>query len=244
MGTVMRADMLRRLAARALENGGRLIGPITVEWDCAKQCESPIPREFSASDDEDRPRNSGHGFRVLLFVPCRNCSKCLWIRSQDWATRASIEVLRANRTWFGTMTLSPEMHYQMFLQAKYAALKRSIILDREPDGVQFVWRVKAINKEITLWQKRIRKNSGATLRFLNVAERHKSGMPHFHCLIHERNGAVRWSELNGQWKLGFSKFKLVDDEKKAPMYVCKYLSKSKEARVRASLRYGKSALDA
>jgi len=46
--------------------------------------------------------------------------------------------------------------------------------------------------------------------------------------------------LRRQWTLGFSKFNLVDEkDPRAAHYVCKYLSKTAEARVRASLQYGR-----
>ena len=43
--------------------------------------------------------------------------------------------------------------------------------------------------EITKYFKRIRKNSDAPLRYILVQEQHKSGLPHFHALIHERDAA-------------------------------------------------------
>ena len=101
-----------------------------------------------------------------------------------------------------------------------------------------MWR---IGRQFTLGFKRLRKNTGASIRFVLVAERHKSGAPHFHALIHEAVGSppVRYADLyRDLWSLGFSKYKLA--EKGHASYVTKYLTKSSEARVRASLRYGQT----
>lgn len=94
-------------------------------------------------------------------------------------------------------------------------------------------------RELTLYLKRLRKNTGAMLRYLLVQEQHKSGLPHFHALIHEVNPLtpLRHAALTSQWKLGYTKFKLCEGPRTA-WYVAKYLAKAVDNRVRASLRYG------
>ena len=96
-----------------------------------------------------------------------------------------------------------------------------------------------VGREVTRYLKRVRKESGARVRYLLVAERHKSGQPHLHIMVHEadQERPVRYATLANQWKLGFVHFKLAQDTKTAA-YVCKYISKALLARVRASLRYG------
>jgi hypothetical protein len=97
------------------------------------------------------------------------------------------------------------------------------------------------NKEITKFLKRLRKESGARLRYMCVAEEHADGDPHWHVLLHEVSGDVRKRSIQAQWKLGFSAAKLVDTSSgRAAAYPCKYLSKSIAARVRASIRYGET----
>jgi hypothetical protein len=72
-----------------------------------------------------------------------------------------------------------------------------------------------------------------------VAERHKTGAPHLHVLVHEVSPVpVRWADLSGCWHWGFSKWNPADA--KAVGYVVKYLTKQVDARVRASLRYGRT----
>lgn len=82
-----------------------------------------------------------------------------------------------------------------------------------------------------------------------------TGYPHIHLLMHELPGeepllkkylAGRWNEASSSWEtppswtLGFTKFKLLDHDhaEKGAYYLCKYLSKAMDARVRASIDYG------
>lgn len=111
-------------------------------------------------------------------------------------------------------------------------------MEGESEQSQFNKHVNAIGPEIGKFLKRVRKNTGAKLRYLLVAEPHKSGLPHFHMLIHQCDThiPVRYDDLKSQWRLGFSAWKLTDY--KSASYVCKYLSKSLRARVRASQAYG------
>src|SRR5205814_1472707 len=81
--------------------------------------------------------------------------------------------------------------------------------------------------------------SAARFRYLLIAEAHKSGVPHFHMLLHEPDVAntVRHATLRDQWRYGFTNFKLVSDPRAAG-YIAKYLAKDALARVRASKDYG------
>lgn len=89
------------------------------------------------------------------------------------------------------------------------------------------------------------------LRYLLVVEEHTGGgahhgLPHFHLLIHELDDKypVRHEVLASQWKLGNTRFKLVDadegEKRKFANYVTKYLTKSILCRARASQKYGQT----
>lgn len=178
-----------------------------------------------------------------LEVRCRRCAPCLKARSVNWALRAKCELQAASRSWFGTMTLRPGEHYLMQCRAMAYAEARGTRWAELSLDEQFQARHRVISGEITKWLKRIRKESESRLRYCLVAEPHKSGLPHYHILIHERwlGGQVTERVLRRQWNLGFSKFHLVEGSSTA-WYVCKYLSKTASARVRASLQYGQSTI--
>lgn len=174
-----------------------------------------------------------------LTVRCRNCPSCRKKRSQMWAARAIAETKQAHRTWFGTITLNPDVNHQSLVRARRQVMRRGGVWEHLTPKEQFAQLHQQNAVQLTLWLKRVRKVSGK-IRFLLVCEEHKSGLPHYHCLVHEMDSkGVRHRVLSSQWKLGFTNFKLVTDTKQAA-YVCKYLSKSAAARVRASARYGQT----
>ena len=179
-----------------------------------------------------------------LLARCRKCGPCLEHRSRLWAARACTEIaLAPGRTWFGTLTLNPERQFLALVQARSAAAKSAVDWDELDEGERFRRVDRVIAAEIQKFLKRIRTNSEATLRYLVVCEQHKSGLPHYHCLVHEAVGRVSNRQLAAAWRWGFSKFKLVPPgDPQHAFYVAKYLAKSALARVRASARYGTGGL--
>lgn len=173
-----------------------------------------------------------------VAVRCRKCTECLRHRGRLWTARAIDETRVSTRTWFGTLTLAPDRQ----TWARYSALARidARVSDNTPENV-FKESVKVIAPEITRFLKRVRKVT--PFRYLLVTEQHKSGMPHFHLLVHEYAGAITKKTLEEKWRFGFSHWRLVPpgDEKKCG-YVAKYLAKSALTRVRASADYGRGAL--
>ena len=162
-----------------------------------------------------------------------------------WAARAMHEVRNSRRTWFGTLTVRPEDQYRFLVSALAQRAARASDTTGLSDEEEFALRVKEAGKAITLALKRLRKELGVSgsIRYLLTAEPHKTGMPHFHMLLHESSDIpVRYAQLEGLWPHGFTKWKLLDDDPRAAWYVVKYLSKANNARVRASLRYGRTPI--
>lgn len=234
---------LRVIARKALDAGGS-IGPTLVRYPAAGDCSSPVYREMVSRHPEGDALLSETSGRLLatveIDVRCRRCDNCLRHRARLWRARAIAETDHAARTWFGTLTLSPDAHYRALCAADLRLRRQGVTFGSLTSSEQFLERHREISREITLWLKRVRKESDAKIRYLLVCEAHKSGLPHYHILIHECDEAkpVRVRTLQGQWRQGFSSFKLVD--RHAAPYVTKYLSKALLARVRASGAYGKS----
>lgn len=174
---------------------------------------------------------------VEMTARCRKCEGCLNHRRRLWTARALEEVRVSERTWFGTLTARPEDRFRLALRADLFARKRGWepLSEQAPEQA-FRFVVAEYNREITTYLKRLRKETNATLRYLLVAEKHKTGDPHFHVLLHEAGTPVRKEVLERQWKLGFSSWRLCDE--KSAFYVCKYLAKDMQTRVRASSHYG------
>lgn len=259
-----------RLFLKALNAGATRHSLTTCEWDLAGKCQRPVYREIwqrppkhligaeiGTTHDGEVLRTSqkvaqakhiivGRHTKtplcVRLWVRCRRCDKCLARRAMRWQFAAKSETGEATRTWFGTLTLSPEEQFLALTRARAKLAVSGVDYDALPFGEQFGLLVGAINPIVTKYLKRVRKESGVPLRYLIVAERHKSGLPHFHMLVHERvaGACVKERTLSKQWRAGFSKWRLVHDVRQAT-YLCKYLSKTLAARVRASQGYGKTA---
>lgn len=177
---------------------------------------------------------------VIIHAPCRKCENCLKRRSYHWYMRAKSELALSSRTWFATLTIAPEKLFEAKAQAIVSARAQAVSFEALPESERFTYLLNPLGAELTRFLKRVRANSGARFRYLLVAEKHKSGNPHFHMLVHEWGAPIRERQLSAAWQYGFSQFRLADTENpRAALYLCKYLSKSAEARVRASARYGR-----
>lgn len=183
---------------------------------------------------------TAHSLGLTLQVKCRQCPACLKSREYLWRMRALQELRGGFRNWFGTLTLKPDEQALARARAQARATRQGSTFETFDEATQFRLVVREIMPMITRWLKRVRKESGTRFRYLLVTEAHKSGLPHFHFLLHERDALkpVKKRTLQAQWAShGFSNVKLVNGETRGE-YVCKYLGKSSLARVRASGRYG------
>lgn len=217
-------------------------------WDLSQGCESPVPVVLYSKQTglakNFRPDFKGvPGIELNLLTRCRRCGWCLKRKTWEWATRAETEIQRAQRTWFGTLTLRPDEHIRMEWKA---ATKIGNFAAQAPRK-KFELLSNETGREVTLFFKRLRKNNPhCQIRYLCVTEIHDGpetspelrGRPHIHLLIHEAPGQLLTKRsLEREWELGFTKFRLAD--KGIGWYISKYVSKASESRVRASLNYGK-----
>lgn len=260
---------------RALLNGGAVIQPGEVEWDCAGRCEKPhlvfqheiagdlwrkMRHDLAARVAADailakvkdaglgdaeavvrRKRNSDflNALKVSVWVRCRRCKPCRTYEARKWQARGIVEIDAAVRTWFGTLTLSPQAQEHYRNVARLNCLRRGTDWDALGPGGQFGKVVQAIYPEVQLWLKRVRKSTKAGMRYVIVAEPHESGAPHFHLLVHQCTSvAIRERDLTSKWRIGrITQFRLVND-RRGVFYVTKYITKDAAARVRASASYG------
>lgn len=223
-------------------------GGVHVDVDYSRRCENPVEVYRNGThvnvvraQAEIRSHNGSHRMGIAMQVRCRRCHSCLEARARYWREAATRELaltaLRGARTWFGTLTLAPENHAVAAYHGKskigLEEWSKLSELDRLP------LRNEWVNRQITLALKRLRKELGPnTFRYLLVCEAHKSGLPHYHMLLHECSASapIRKSVLNDLWRLGHSQWRLATTG--AGGYVAKYLSKAVQARVRASQHYG------
>lgn len=233
--------------------------------DAAGNCQSPVmisltgmrDRRIELLQEFNRPwhdsamvdgKNNyiGPGFSELpaqprhidLAVRCRKCEACQRSRQHHWRMRAQLEIGNAHRTWFGTLTLCPERQFYLVATARDRLRRAGTNYDDLCHDEQFIENCKELVAEMQRYLKRLRKDK-SVFRYLWVIERHKSGAPHVHILVHEKAEPVRHKTLTKHWSYGFSKFNLVaqDEKTKIIYYVAKYLTKAL-TRPYASLKYG------
>lgn len=230
-----------RLMRKAIGAGAKITSASAMEWNVARGCTSPVRVSLTHRTQLDPLRSRQKGATDLwtadLDTRCRKCEGCLRARAALWRGRAMAEIAGSTRTWFGTLTLNAHEQFRALAAATLTARRDGVEWAGLTVAEKFKRRCVEIGKEVTLFMKRVRKQSGAKIRYVLVFEAHKSGDPHLHMLVHEGISEVRHRLLQAQWTLGFSNWKLVKD-RVAASYVTKYLSKAAIARVRASLRYG------
>lgn len=253
MRRVQHLDLWREAATRALDAGAVKASALSLSWDASgkdgshTKCSRPVHVEHRGAKAMNVHTTHGLNasdapiYRIDIQARCRKCPGCLKARAAYWRLAAINEMSRAQRTWFGTLTLRPDIRFLVLSRARHRLAAQSIDFDTLNEDERFAELVREVNPSITRYFKRVRKESGSAMRYLLVSEAHKDGMPHWHCLIHEVAGSepVKGRTLKSQWKGGFAKFNLVAQGENTPaFYVAKYLAKEARTRVRASLDYG------
>lgn len=228
-------------AGHLADLGATMYAPGQFTLDVSRDCQNPRHVEVSYTDQHRSKYRTWRG-NVEYTVACRQCQNCLKRRRRHWQARIFKELRQADRSWFGTLTLEPEQQFLAASRAERDCLRRGVKWSELNGKERFAATVAAIAPELTLWIKRVRKNSGAHIRYCLVAEAHKSGAPHFHVVVHHRVVPVRHKILKEAWPLGFSDFKLVEENLSLARYLSKYLAKALGSRVRASARYGNNDL--
>ncbi|ADR52443.1 hypothetical protein CKC_03470 [Candidatus Liberibacter solanacearum CLso-ZC1] len=205
-----------------------------------------------------------YNYFFYILARCRRCSVCCKSRGMFWLRRAQTEVMRSSRTWFITLTFSPSNHIKNYAltigqyveslsiedrnffygKKKYGTIIEDIrSLNISDVDLKFRLLCKGFGDKIVLFLKRLRKNTSKKFRYFIVFEKHKSGNPHAHMLIHQKSGEelLKKAEIQEEWiREGFSHVRLLREDLNTARYVCKYLLKedSKGIRVRASFCYG------
>lgn len=231
---IIHFSQFTKLVHQAFESGKYSYDFPTLTWRAAGSCSRPVEVAFKSrapsENDKIYPvvRVNDISTRFLIRESrCRKCEACLEARRKLWTFRAYEECNKAPRNWWITFTLSPDKRHQFFLEG----------LKKNADFNRFESIHYAASKELTNYFKKVRK-AGYKFRYILVVEKHKDGDPHYHLIVHEVSGEepIPKRVIQSKWQHGLSTVKLCDGHTAG--YLCKYLSKSMLARVRASKKYG------
>lgn len=250
--TIVDPGVARQLARTARLSGGSALSYCSTEWGIAGSCESPVSIELRGRNyaghriEQLRETDTRYGLDcnksvphwIDMHVPCFQCRSCRKFREHMWRARARTESEFAIRTWFLTHTLTPANHEALMLETEVRLLRGGTRFHQLGHTDQFGEVCKTMHAHAQLAMKRIRKASGAPLRYLWVYEETKRGVPHAHVLLHEQDPTkpVRKQLIERNWRLGFTHARLSNDPKAAD-YVTKYITKTLLA-PRASRHYG------
>lgn len=241
-------DRMKALLRKAVQHGAT-VRPLAAnpkalphwEWSVSANCSKPVTVEFQTRPELRKETTqvitSGRDvFAITMETRCRQCENCLKARAAMWRYKAKAEWHNAKRSWLGTLTFSPERQFMALTRARQHLDAQGVDFEKLTIEEQFLLRHRETGREVTLFLKRLRKQ-GHKFRYVLVVEAHVSGLPHYHLVLHELGEPIRHKALKESWSSGFSDFKLIETPEGAT-YAVKYLTKSKMARVRASLGYG------
>ena len=220
-------DQLRDKQWEAIEAGKASGSGLHWQADYHGDCLRPVKITVSGAGPQYRTMH--YSVRCRACRPCKNAKRAYWAIAASHVTQETMT--EGRRTWFGTLTASPDAQ-----EAMLAAAIRRVGPDVAWEDVNCESRFLALRAEflaeVQKYWKRLRKE-GADFRYFFVVERHKSGLPHGHFLLHEKGDPIRKRLLQAKWTLGFSNVSIVGGRSKraaaperAAWYVAKYLAKS------------------
>ena len=211
--------------------------------------------------------NDGKRHFAQRHVRCRNCGACRRAHRNYWGYAAMEQTKQAHdrgdRSWFGTLELSPTSAAELTARAMKASgepsaawwrqteratyfckrRRREVTVDSFVCDHRFSLVVKQMHSEARKYFRRLR-HAGLRFKYLIVYERHKSGIPHAHFIFHEDGCRALKRVLREHWPLGYFQAKLIGGTardapapEKAAWYAVKYLTKNRQARVKASPGY-------
>jgi hypothetical protein len=243
---------VRAATIAALAAGAVLHTPTYATWDVQGACQFPRNVEqagtghFQSSPDR-QDKEWQQGRTLSMMVPCRKCEGCLKARAWRWGKRAVAEWEQSPRTWFGTLTFSPEERFRLIALTRQRFDAVGVTFEKMSPVERYSELHRTMGPLVTRFIKRLRKGAKASgfeplsFRYLLAVEPHKDWVPHYHMLVHEVSDTdpVRKKALERPWPHGFTQWRLVKDSKQA-FYAAKYLRKYSIARVRASECYGEA----
>lgn len=244
-------DNALSLLRRAIGAGAERTGLSSARWNIAGSCTDPFWTTYRGRPEGDPRQFTFKGRKATVYIDiatrCRRCEQCRRYRSWEWNHRMTEELRQAVRTWYGTLTLRPVEQYRVLVNARRYTEARGVDWETLSEDERFRVRARFALNEVTKYIKRFRKQAygakgKAPFRWVCVTERHKSGLPHFHMLVHEiEYRPITHKILSQAWGLGFERWRLVQlDERPQDVawYLCAYLTKDFSTRIRNSEKYG------
>lgn len=244
-------DHALRLLRTAVAAGAERTGLGSAKWFLAGSCQNPYWTTYVGRPEGEPKWFTFDGGKMAIHLDiatrCRRCEKCRAFRSWEWKHRMTEELRHGVRSWYGTLTLRPAEQYRVLVEGRRYTEARGVAWQSLSEDERFAIRARFALNEVSKYVKRFRKRAwGARgkspMAWVAVTEKHKSGLPHFHMLVHESAmRPVTHEILSSSWGLGFERWRLVRPDEGAQevaWYLCAYLTKDFSTRIRCSEKYG------
>lgn len=142
-----------------------------IAYDVTPDFENDLDRKvifgLRSSEFHEKMRQQGR----LLQLPCRHCVGCRLSKSREWANRAVMEQLYHDESWFLTLTYDDE-----HLPACFPV--------NQDTGEIVAVHGTLVKKDLQDFLKRLRKNSGQSIRYFAAGEYgSQTYRPHYHLLL-------------------------------------------------------------
>lgn len=189
-------------------------------------CDSPV-----VVGQRARASAFGPSIETSAFRPCRKCEKCRTFRRLQWRDRIAVEIAKAPRSWFVTLTFDPVHLAGVLIEARKLRQLRDISEDASV--------ARAAWTHGDLYLKRLRKTTSLRMRYVAIFERgEETDRPHFHMCLHEVDGPITKRTIENQWRSNVHCRLVQGGSERAAGYLTKYLVKDATVRPYASQRYG------
>jgi len=97
--------------------------------------------------------------------------------------------------------------------------------------------LKSANYEFTKFIQRVNYNYKIKLKYSVVIEFQKRGAVHYHCVLYNLTEKINIKELSKIWGHGFIKINAIDKVDNVGAYVCKYMTKTDDDRLKGKKMY-------
>lgn len=167
------------------------------EIDLSMGCEDVVGIEFYSNHSAQHGK-SVKPIRAIMKMMCRKCATCRSNDVRQWMARAFNEAGTWPRSYMGTITMSPEQHYELDARLHARLWGQAVNMADLSESELFTARAGEFGLELTKYFKRLRKGDGLhpgplRFRYLLVAEAHPGRLgvtevtdrPHFHLILHE-----------------------------------------------------------
>lgn len=220
------------------------VRPYRYEVFLSGDCLNPYLIELTGRDSVDQfdrevllQGSASNPTFVDLYVRCRRCETCRANTYRRWYARTMQEMMISQKAYLVTPTFNGEHRNEINVGAVLRMIGDDDLTEWGALNKASYEFVKKAFKRVRSRNKR--ESRPVTLRYLAVSEAHEDGFPHYHILIFaDKRYGLNDCLFTEFVKMGRTTVDLVKDPQRQVGYCLKYILKSGQHSIRASLNFG------